>query len=335
MPHAFIFAAAALIALTLTPSLALAQQQEPAELTKAQYELMDRSHLARSNGELDEAARLLDEARAQGDHPYLRRYLGEVRLLQGNCTEAHELAVSAEYHDPWAMPGKDGAERARSSLLALIHDACPARLLLTCPEGVEVRLDEVRVACNRELMVGPGLYVITATPSYGVKTLPRRIIAQGASLTSLRLDPPDAEHSMAHWVPTSQQPVPIQDPDAEIRSSNLFLGSFFTGFGALIGTLSVFLVHQTYTGRDPFKNPKPGLTEEEQNQAELDYLRGEAYGWGGTVLGVGMLVAGGLVLGYTLAEDTHSETPGFSLGGGLGVEPWVGEVWGGALRLDF
>lgn len=303
-------------------------------LTDAQYTLIERSRRARIEGRLDDAAALLEEARGIHDHPSLILDLGQIRLAQQRCGVARDLLVEAEYHDPWAMPGKDVHERERRSSLGEVHRRCPARLTLTCPDDIEVRLDEAAITCGETLTVDPGVHVLTARASRAgaPRIQPRRIHTRGAEHTTLRLDGPDPSRAWSAWVPTSDQPIPDQDPARTAYNSEAWMGGLMLGFGVLIAGLGATTVALAYDEGDPADNPDPTLTEEEQWDAELRYDRAVAYGWGFGIVGLGMAVVGGLLLPSAL----ESETPGFSMGDGRATwAPMVGPAWGGGLRFEF
>lgn len=302
------------------------------DLTPEQAALADQGFAAKDRGDLEAAKGYFEAALAQGEHPFLRMYLGEVALDQGDCAAAQMHLHKGRHNLRWVWPTKDYIENRRQRSLHRLHTTCPAKVVLACAANVRARIGQREMPCGAEVVIDPGEYVIEATVGSGA-ALPRRIYALGGELTTLRLDPPDANHPLAHWVPTSEQPIPEQDPAAELHGQGQFLSIFLGTSGAVITGLSIWLLVIAYDGPDPTKNPDPSLTEEEQNDAELLYYRRVSYGWGFSVVGA-LMTVGGILLWPGFWED-DPETPGFSLAPDVFLTPFQGQALGGALTVEF
>ena len=298
MHHLRPWIAAALIAAVLTPSLP-ASAEPPAPPTPADH--------------LKEAYRLAEA---------------------GQCPEARAALRPAEWYDPWIMPGKDAHMRSYHSLLHHLHTTCLALLTLTCPEGTAPTVAGAPVPCGVPTSFKPGAAVLTATRADGAPVRLRRVILQGAEHTTLRLDPPDDADAAYHWTPTSDQPIPEQNPAAARRSDDLLMTSIFGGISLLFLGLGTALLWQTYSGGDPADHPDTSRSQDDREQDKLDYIAGLSYGWMSVTLGAFML--GLTAVLFLDTEDPPPGTPPDADDSVLLLTPWFdGEAWGGGAVWRF
>jgi hypothetical protein len=274
------------------------------ELNDAQWGLVTRARAALDAGQPQEAERLLAEARATGDHPRLKLLMGEASLGQGRCADAKRFAVDAA--DPLflAKPGTDWHEEQREALMARIARECPARLKLDCGPTSRAFVDGAATACGAEVVIEPGIHILTATDERGQEARPRRIQADGEALTELKLYPAGGEHGFARWEPTSPQPIPEQDPKGEAYSGGLFMPIFMLTAGTITTTLGGLLVWEAAT------TDHAGLRGEELEASELREIQAWSYGVMGVV--VGLVEIGCGVLLWPEAPPP-SEWPEFSV----------------------
>lgn len=310
---------------------------ETPDLTPRQHELIRSAKQAQHEGAYTRAHSLLDEALAIHPHPYVYRHLGALALSQGRCAEAKALLGKA--HLPRSLPyGRDYDEDERRDLLRAIAGGCPAQLELTCPAGATAALDNAPIACNTTVEVRPGQHILTARFGDGRKALPRRIVTDGEALTTLRLDrdtPEDASAPVAgRWVPTSQQPLPVQDPLGERYASDMVLNWVSIGLGTVFVGLGATGLALAYNDGDPADNPDPSLSEDEQWDRENAYNAAVAYSW--MSVGIGVFMYG---LTWALWPDAPppSDTPGFSEPAPrVTVTPWLDrDGFGGGLGVTF
>jgi hypothetical protein len=318
--------AALTAAALLAPSAAAWAEPPEHDPTSAQYDLLGASRQAASQGDLPRALALLDEALALGRHPMFHLERGALLLDMGRCAEAREALRLAEHHDPWAMPGKDTHMREQAHQLDRLHTTCSATLELTCPEGTTAFIDGQPVPCNPPLPLLPEHHLLTAARADGAPVRLRRIYLEGAERTTLRLDPPDDRDDRHHWTPTSPQRVPEQNPRQAQRDDLFFMGIFLTSLGTLLAGVGGTVLGLTYAEGDPEDHPDPSLTEDEQEQAELDYIAGLSYGWMGTICG---LVVMGLGVSFFFTEPTPGDDIPDAQDSALRLLPWSsGQVWG-------
>lgn len=299
--------------------LSSAAGAEEASLSEPQYRLVTRIEEALEAGQPQEAERLLTEARAMGDHPWLKLLMGEASLAQGRCAEAKRFAVDATDPDPWAKPGTDWHESQRRELLEQIAGQCPARLRLDCGPKSQAFVDGAATACGVEVVIEAGVHVLTARDERGQEARPRRIQADGEALTELKLYPAGGEYGFARWEPTSPQPIPAQDPLGEAYSEGLFMPIFMVTTGSLLVGLGGLTIWEAA------KVKTEGLEGEELREAELLEIQGWSYGVMGVVVG---LVNFGLGLVFWPEAPPPSKWPEFS------VSP-LGDGWSVGLGARF